>query len=225
MQKICFTIAFCLLYCGVSAQIEVDLMGGTSKADRVFGQLSASWVGPQGFRAGVRLKQANYQYRFIDARPVSDGQATELRLLLSFPLAIQERIRLDAFLHPGLRWIQAPEGIQEFNYAFSSSQGLVLDPGLVVSFFPIEKLSLHTGVNMHMAWQTRPSTVFEQFPSAMLLVGAAYQLHPDWSLLLNIESGPNSGASGDSEKYGWQIAAGLRFRIGQGPAPQLLTGF
>lgn len=225
MKKIWITIGFCLSSLLLSAQVDIDLMGGTSKADRSFSAFQATWVGARGFRAGVQVHNGDYQYRFIDARAVNGGNVTETRLILRFPLSVQEKIRLDASLHPGVRWLQAPTEPQELEYGFEDAQAFILEPGLTVTFFPTQKLSLHTGFNAHMAWQTSPETIFEQFPSGLLRVGGAYSLTDKWSVFTDLQSGPMSGASGDSEKYGWKLAVGLRFRLGKETRHQLLSGF
>ncbi|MEO1450587.1 MAG: hypothetical protein AAFV07_13745 [Bacteroidota bacterium] len=225
MKKIWITSWLCMSCFFLSAQIDVDVMGGTSKADQFFGSMRASWVGERGFRLGAQLQAGTYRYRFIDARPVEGGAVSEFRFFISLPLAVDDRIRLDAHLHPGIRFMDAPTGEQEFKYDFQDSRAITLDPGLVATFFPAKRWAIHTGISLRMVWQISPEVIFEQFPSGMLRVGGTYALSQKCSVFADVLSGPNSGASGDTEKYGWQVATGVRFRLGKDNRHQLITGF
>lgn len=210
----------------VSAQIDLDIKVGTSKADNSFLTLRATYSLSPQTRIGVSHQFSNYQYRFIDARAVSGGFAGTTRLIFLQQLQRSEKIRLDLFVKPGYRTIGLSDEPQELeNYDFQPGTSLIIEPGLLVTFNPAEKWSFHSGLNLHTAFQLQPDFLQEQLPSMRLLGGGAYQLSDQWVLFSTLDTGPMSGASGDSEKYFWKAGIGLRYRIGQSQDNLLLIGF
>lgn len=211
-----------------NAQTDLDLTFGASKADYSATVIRATHKINNGLRLGVSYQFSDYRYRFINARPVSDGFAGTASLILVGRLAESDNIRLDGFFNPGFRIVQLPDDDpQEFeNYVFEEgSRAITLDPGLLITITASEKLAFHTGINMHMAFQSSLEPIFEQFPSIRIKAGVSYKLAESWALFATGDTGPMSGASGDSEKYFWQLAFGLRYRIGATDASHLHVGF
>ncbi len=228
MKNVLLLLLFIPLTWQLKAQTDLDLTFGASKADYSVTVIRATHKVNDGLRLGASYQFSDYRYRFINARPVSDGFAGTARLILVGRLAESDNIRLDGFLNPGFRIVQLPDDDpQPFeNYSFEEAgQAITLDPGLLITIMASEKLAFHTGFNMHMAFQTSPEPLFEQFPSVRIKAGASYRLGNSWALFTSGETGPMSGASGDSEKYFWQIAFGLRYRLGSADASLLHVGF
>jgi hypothetical protein len=225
MKSLLFSFLIMGLLSPVFGQLDLDFNAGTSKADFAFSNVRLSGELKAGLRLGASLELANYRYRFIDARPVSDGFAGTLRLLLVGKLAEKGRLRLDGFLKPGYRYLNPNEANQEFFHDFQPSHAFILEPGVLVTIKANEKWNFHTGVNMHMAWQLSPEPIFEQFPSSRLLAGSSYRLHDRWALFATSQVGPMSGASGDSEKFFWQMAVGLRVSLNPAIETTRLFGF
>lgn len=215
MKQWIVLIGFFLLAGSAFGQWDLDMTYGSSKADYGFAMLRLSRQVSDRWRVGASYQFSDYRYRFIDARQVSDGFAGTLRLSGVVRLSETGGLRLDGFLHAGHRYIGlGTDAPQVFNYDFEPGHALILEPGLVVTLRASEAWNFHSGVNMHMAWQVAPEPLFEQFPSAHLLAGGSYRLKPRWTLFLTSQTGPMSGASGDTEKFFWQAQAGLRYAIG-----------
>jgi hypothetical protein len=219
-----------LWVCGLTAlnaQIQLDLQYGSSKSDYQYATLAASYQTAGRWRFGAEWQHSDYRYRFIDARAVRNGYAMSARLLAVARLAEDDRIRLDAFVKPGIRLIQAPDGEEPLtsNYAFEDGLGITLDPGLLATFKARERLWLHTGVNLHMALQIRPESIFEQYPSGFLFAGASAAAGRRWTWYGNALAGPAVGAGGDTEKFYWQLALGARLSFGASLRDRLLAGY
>jgi len=216
-----------LLFSGIlQAQTDLDLTFGASKSDYNVTTLRLTRSLNPNLRVGLSYEFSDYRYRFIDARPVSGGFAGTLRLLLVGKLAETGRMRLDGFLKPGYRFIPIDEtSEQEFNYEFQSSHTITLDPGLIVSLKASEKWIVHTGVNAHMAFQVQPEPLFEQFPSARIILGSSYRLKDKWTAFITTQAGPMSGGSGDTEKFFWMASIGLRYHLGGRDASSGLIGY
>ncbi|MEM9984544.1 MAG: hypothetical protein AAF804_05550 [Bacteroidota bacterium] len=215
-----------LFFSSAFAQIQTDLLVGSSKADNSFVTLRASGMVSEGIRLGASYQFSNYRYRFVDARPVSDGVAHTLRFILVGRLAESNLLRLDGFLQPGFRLLTIdPSVVQDFSYDFQAGQAIILEPGLVVTLKASDRLNFHTGVNTHMAFQTSPEALFEQFPSAQILAGASYRVTERWAVFSSTQTGPMAGAMGDSEKFFWQLALGLRYSLSPLSSSTQIFGF
>ncbi|MEL6633352.1 MAG: hypothetical protein AAFQ83_17930 [Bacteroidota bacterium] len=207
-------------------QWAVDLQGGTSKADTYYGRISATYFATQGLRLGLDYHVGAYQYRFIDARQVEGAAVQIISLQAGIKIAENDFLRLDLMLKPGLRFQQAPPESALPNYPFDqNSTAFVFDPGLLVTLKASDKLTFHTGANFHTAVQLDPEPLFEQFPSSFILAGANYVLGDHISLFTSNMFGPASGAAGDSEKFFWQLRAGIRFAFGDTKDAVLLSNF
>lgn len=205
----------------IHAQSFLDLAFGASRTDYQHWNLRASTSVGDRWQLGIEFQAFDYRYRFIDARPVTDGFAGQVRGFTAFKIAESDRLRFDAFLKPGVRYIQAPDGPQPFDqYAFQNSWAVTVDPGLVVTWQAFDKLSLHTGVNARTVIQVQPLALAEQLPSSLILFGGIYALAPRWSLFAAGNTGPMNGASGDSQKYNWEASFGIRFSIATSPNNQ-----
>lgn len=212
----------------IIAQSALDFQYGSSKADYNFWTFRATAPILDRWRVGVEMQASDYRYRFIDARPVSGGFAAHVRLVAIAKLADNGKIRLDAFIKPGLRMIQAPDEAQDFeNYTFQDSRAITIDPGLLVTWKPFERLAFHTGFNSRMVFQTIPEFIPEQLPSGLVLFGSSYALADRWTLFATGNTGSMYGAGGDTEKYNWEFSMGFRFALGKNSnrSENLILGF
>lgn len=207
------------------AQVGLDFEIGTSKSDAVLGQANLFVQPNQAWRFGATLGVGSLQYRFVDARAVNHGSVWLAGLFGSGRLAENDRLRLDAYAKVSYRRIQPdltdPGDIQ--NYSFSNSDGLVIDPGLLATIKLNESFRLFTGINLHSVYQLTPELINEQGISGYLLAGGSVKLSPRSILFIRATTGPTFGAGGDTEKYFWQLHAGIRFTFGEhGAAAQVL---
>ena len=197
------------------AQFMVDAEVGTSKSDQVFGQLQLAWQTNNRLRLGAYFYQGAIQYRFVDARAINAGNISQFGLSALVKLTENGPLRLDAFVKAGGRNIAInQENPSELTtYTFSDGAGFTINPGLIATYQATEKLSLNAGFNMHLAIQTSPQTIFEQGPSGYFIFGLNQQLSETSLLYARTTVGPTSGAVGDTEKFFWQIALGIRFSL------------
>lgn len=216
-------------YSPLFGQASIQFNYGASKADYNFWTLSVSHELGSKIRVGLEFEASDYRYRFIDARAVSNGFAGTGRLLFMGKLAESELLRLDFFVKPGLRFIQAPDDPEDFdfptNYNFQNSFALTLDPGFLIQIKALDRLNFHTGMNLHTALQVDPEALLERFPATIVLAGASFAFKDRWVLFSNNMFGPAAGASGDTEKFFWSTSIGVRFSFNMDRLNQLVSGF
>lgn len=223
-MKQLWLVGFWIFSLSASAQWSVDIQGGSSKQDYQNWILRGTIQLSERTTVSIESKNSDYRYRFIDARRVERGYSGQLSLSLAYRLHETEHLRLEGFLKPGIRYINFNEDDpQPFEfYSFSDSYALTFQPGLIVSIKSTDKLWLHTGINLFTSFQISPATLYEQFPSSLLLAGFSQQLGEQWVLFSNNMAGPASGASGDTEKFYWETNLGLRWCFGK---PSLVTAY
>ena len=180
-------------------------------------------------RLGLEVEGADYRYRFIDARAVTNGAAITGRLLLMAQVAENDLLRLDLFLKPGLRLMTAPDDPEDFEvppiHEFQDSRALTIDPGSIVTIKASPRWNFHTGFNMHTAFQIAPEALQERLPATILLAGASFSLKDNWVLYSNNQFGPAAGAAGDTEKFFWSTSIGVRFGLKMSRDQLLVSGF
>lgn len=224
-----FTLAFSPPGSSLFAQTTIQFGYGTSKADYNFWTLGFSQKLGSKYRVGLEFEASDYRYRFIDARAVSNGFAGTARLLFMGKISENELLRLDFFVKPGLRFMQAPDDPDDFeyptNYEFENSLALTLNPGFIIQIKASDRLNFHTGVNFHTAFQVDPEFIFERFPATAVLGGASWAFKNNWVLFSNNVIGPAAGASGDTEKFFWSASLGVRFSFNMDRSSQLISGY
>ncbi|MGB3588161.1 MAG: hypothetical protein WBA23_16550 [Tunicatimonas sp.] len=219
------TFSLSLLFFAAEAQVSFDLQYGASRQDysnttfRLNYQINDTW------RIGGEFQGSDYRYRFIDARKIENGFASETRLFVLGRLAENDLIRLDFFAKAGWRSVVASDETQEVNYAFENSGAVIFDPGLLVTIKASEKFFWHTGVRLPITYQVNPEPLAEQLQSSYIMLGGSYSLGERWALLANGSTGATFGAGGDTEKYMWRIDAGLRFSLFNDAKQNLITGY
>ncbi len=225
-RSIVFYLLFGLIGPSALAQISFDLQLGTSRRDyslttfRVNYQLNDVW------RIGGEFQASDYRYRFIDARKIENGFASETRVFALGRLAENNRIRLDFFLKTGWRTVNVSEDEpQQIAYDFENSSAILVDPGLLVTLKATENLFFHTGVHLPLAFQIAPEFIGEQLQSNYILFGGSYALSERWVVLAHGFTGATFGANGDAEKYMWQTSVGVRFSLKGKKVNHLIVGY
>jgi hypothetical protein len=184
--------------------------------DRFFSNVAYRLQLSPRLRMGLEVQVAAPSYRFIDARPITEGYATMMSLPLSWQLYQNERIDLHFFFRPGLRWqgIIDPDGNDQRDELLNST-ALLLDPGLLVNIQANTRLYFQSGVTFPTLFQLRPSALFENNSTAIHF-NAAHQISPGSVLFAKTLIGPAFGANGDTQKFVWSLQAGVRFAMGAG---------
>ena len=208
------------------AQASLDLQLGTSKRDYSFATARLNYQLNGVWRIGAEFQASDYRYRFIDARRIESGYASEVRLFALRRLSGNERIRLDAFTKVGWRSVRVSDDEpQEILYDFQNSTALLIDPGLLVTIKAQERLYFHTGMYLPLVFQTTPEPLGEQLQSNCILFGGSYALGERWAVLATGFTGATFGGEGDTEKYLWQTSVGIRFSLGSSQEPSLVVGY
>lgn len=209
MQRILLFSTLWLLCSTLMGQSYLGFSAGFSKSDRHTESLWFQQQFTDQFSAGLRLSYGSLQYRFIDAKAITEGHVIHVGIPLGFKLAEGDRFRIDVQLNPSYRRISP---ISESSLAASSA--IELDPNLIIGFPIREGFFLHTGLMLRTVFQIDPSpTMNEQFPSAILLNSFSY-LAKSTLFSLWTYYGPMSGAGGDTEKFFWQISLGVQRMLG-----------
>lgn len=222
--RTCFCWVLLALTLTSHAQISLEVSGGASKADQVYGTLAVRYAPSESFRFGAEWHQGDIQYRFVDARAITSGQVGIYSIMASGRLSETQLLRLDLVGKVGYRR-QTPGTEQAIeNYSFENSTGLILEPALLVHIKSTENLYLHTGINLRTTYQLQPSVINEQATSSHILAGASWAISDRWVLFFRNQFGPTSGAGGDTEKFFWQTNLGLRFSLDAATPQQLIIG-
>ncbi|AEE50278.1 hypothetical protein [Haliscomenobacter hydrossis] len=196
------------------AQGLLDLSVGSSQQDRFFTNIAYRLQLSSRLRIGAELQLASTQYRFIDAKPITEGYASTLSLPISWQLYQNERIDLHFFFRPGVRFqgIIDPDD-NDVRDEVLNSTAILLDPGLMVSIKATDRLRFQSGVSFPTLFQVQPSALFENNSTA-IHANVAYQVSKRSALFAKTLMGPAVGASGDSQKFVWSAQAGLRLSLG-----------
>ena len=164
------------------------------------------------FSAGLQLRYSQIKYRFVDAIAVTDGSTTFAGIVLGFKLKETEIYRLDFNVTTSYRYLSNDDRPE----IAESTNGLELDPNMILHLNLSDKVNLHTGAMLRTAMQFGETPILdEQMPSAIVLTGLSYQLNERQSIALRAYTGPMNGATGDSMKYFNQISIGYQFSLGK----------
>ncbi|MEM7371850.1 MAG: hypothetical protein AAF587_24765 [Bacteroidota bacterium] len=191
------------------AQSTIGLYIGTSKSDLHTESIWYQHQMSETFHLGIQLTYGQAQYRFIQAKSVTEGSVITAGMPMGWRLISKETYRLDVNLRPSLRWFNAGA-----EYDPSSSLALELDPSISAGLRLNEHLLFHTGVMLRTVFELSPGPVLsEQLPSSILLNALSFQKH---SSLISLRTyyGPMSGAGGDTEKFFWQVSIGIQRQLG-----------
>lgn len=202
----------------VFAQSLVDVGFGASTMDRYFINLAYRHQISDNLRAGFEIQLSSPKYRFIEAKPIEEGYATSLSIPLSFKITEQERIRLDGFVRPGVRFqgVIDPDnnGVRD---SILNSTAVLFDAGLIVNVQLTEKLNLNSGVLLPAGFEIAPTSLFEYLGTPNFTGGLSYLASSKSILFLKGITGPAFGASGDTYKYIWSVQGGIRIAFGKNP--------
>jgi hypothetical protein len=214
--KIGMVLSTILVNQKVQAQSIIDIGVGSSTLDNYFTNFAYRHQLNNNFRIGFEAQIASPKYRFIDAKLFKDGYATSIHIPLSFKISEQDRIRLDGFFRPGIRFqgVLDPDK-NDTRDSILASTAILFDAGLVVNVKLTEKLNLNSGVSFPTGFQVAPSTMLEYFGAANFHGGLSYAANSKVIVFANGITGPAFGANGDTYKYFWSIQGGIRFAFGK----------
>ncbi|MEM1321995.1 MAG: hypothetical protein AAGG75_17175 [Bacteroidota bacterium] len=162
------------------------------------------------FSAGIQLRYSGIRYRFVNAIAIEDGSTTFAGLVLGFNLRKFERSRLDFNLTASYRYISNDDNAE----LPSSTNGLELDPNFIFGLQLSENLFFHSGIMLRTAMQFGDEPINdEQQPSTIVLNGLSIQ-KTKHLFSLRTYAGPMTGATGDTEKFFWQLSLGYQYNLG-----------
>ena len=195
-------------YCNTQSYAGLSI--ATSKNDR---HIETLWYQQQlsdRFNAGVQLRYSRILYRFVNARAIEDGTTVFVGAVLGFNLKKSERYRLDFNLTTSYRYLNNDENPE----LPSSTNGLEIDPNFIFGLKLSEKLLFHSGIMLRTAMQFGDEPINdEQQPSTIVLTGVSIDKAAHL-FSLRTYAGPMTGATGDTEKFFWQLSLGYQYKFG-----------
>lgn len=163
------------------------------------------------FSAGVQVRYSQIRYRFVDAIAINDGSTVFGGLVLGFKLKETENYSLNFNLTSSYRYLSNDERPD----LAESTNGLELDPNILLDLKLSNRIKLHTGAMFRTAMQFGDAPILdEQLPSAVVLAGLCYCVN-NHCFAIRAYTGPMNGANGDSMKYFNQISLGYQFSFGK----------
>jgi len=163
------------------------------------------------FSAGVQLRYSQIRYRFVDAIAINDGSTVFGGIVLGFKLKETDKYRLNFNLTSSYRYLSNDERPD----LAESTNGLEIDPNILLDLKLSDRITLHTGAMLRTAMQFGETPILdEQLPSAIVLAGLSYSVK-NHSVALRAYTGPMNGATGDSMKYFNQMSIGYQFTCGE----------
>jgi len=215
MKKQLFLCWMLLGSLSISAQSLIGLDLGTSKSDNLSLRIGYQRELSPVVSAGFQLKAAVLDYRFIDARAVTEGNVLFIGIPLGFNVKSTDTYRVDINLTPSWRILTATNEV-----ASRRGQAIEIDPNLVISMPVGDRMIYHAGVMLRTVFQVNPETLVEQIPSTILLNGFSYKLGENL-FSLRTYVGPMFGAAGDTEKFFWKLSLGFQMPIGESTSDTL----
>lgn len=195
----------------LKSQSVAGISFGVSDNDR---HIETVWFQHQltdRFSAGFQLRYSQIRYRFVDAIAISDGSTAFGGIVLGFKLKETEKYRLNFNLTSIYRYLSNDENP---NLA-ESTNGLELDPNILLDLKLSDRIKLHTGAMLRIAMQFGDTPILdEQMPSAIVAAGLSYTVNIH-SFAFRAYTGPMNGATGDTMKYFNQISLGYQFSFGE----------
>lgn len=200
---------------GSKAQSYAGFSLGTNSNDN---HIETLWFQHQltnRFSVGVQMRYSQIRYRFVDAIAITDGSTAFGGIVFGFKLKETEKYRLNFNLTSSYRYLSNDENP---NLA-ESTNGLELDPNILLDLKLSDRIKMHTGAMLRTAMQFGDTPILdEQMPSAIVLAGLSYTVNSH-SFALRAYTGPMNGATGDSQKYFNQISLGYQFSFGKQTGP------
>ena len=211
-----FLMVFFLSFLGmqIQAQSYFGVSVGTSKNDN---HIETLWYQNQlseRFNAGLQLRFSRIKYRFVNARAIEDGSTIFVGGVLGYNIKQSEKYRLDFNLTASYRYLSNDENAE----LPSSTNGLELDPNFIFGIRLSDNILFHSGAMFRTAMQFGDEPINnEQTPtSAIVLNGIT--LHKGKNMYtLRTYAGPMTGATGDTEKFFWQLSLGYQYAFGTVP--------
>jgi hypothetical protein len=205
------------------SQSMLDVSIGTSHQDNFFANVAfRKQVSPK-FRIGLEAQYGAVKYRLIEAKPIREGYAATVSIPLTVRLYEKERIRLDFYAKPGVRFqgVLDPDK-NDIRDSLLTSTAFAFDPALLVTIKVNEKFNFQSGVSFPVFFQFNPSAIFENVYIGMLHLGLNYNTSNKSTLFIKTSFGPAAGGDGDTQKFGKAIQAGIRYNLGNKTAPSFI---
>lgn len=220
MKKVvahCLIVLSTLLFAEkIVAQSMVDISVGTSHQDAFFANLAYRYQVSEKFRIGIESQVGSVKYRLIDAKVIKEGYSTSVGVPLTIRLYQKDQIRLDLYTKIGGRFqgVLDPDKNDKRDSVLNST-ALIFEPGLLVTVKLSEKLNIQSGVTFPVLYQVRPTALFENAYPAFIHLSLNQKMGANNILFVKTAFGSALGGSGDTQKFGKSIQAGIRFNFGQ----------
>lgn len=189
-------------------QSYLGLSLATSKNDE---HIETLWYQQQinkRFSAGIQVRYSDIRYRFVNARAIETGNTLFLGAVLGFNLKQSEKYRLDFNLTASYRFLNNEESPE----LPSSTRGLELDPNFIFGLSLSDRFLFHTGAMFRTAMQFGEEPIRdEQLPYSAIILNALSWQKGKNTMSLRTYSGPMNGATGDTEKFFWQVSLGYQY--------------
>jgi hypothetical protein len=217
LGALCAILALCCPQ-NLTAQSMFDVSVGTSNADRFSLTAAYRYQVNAKCRVGLDVQYGAPKYRFVNAKPITEGYSTTIAIPLTWRLYEKENLRLDAFMRAGLRFqgVLDPDK-NDIRDSIKASTALIIDPGLIVTIKTSEKLSFQSGITFPIAFQTSPSALFESAHTPLVYMGLNAKMTENRTIFVRTLFGEAAGGDGDTYKFGWVLQGGVRFTFGQKP--------
>lgn len=195
-----------------------DVSVGTSNQDNFLTNLAYRRQVSDKFRIGLEAQFSSPRYRFINAKPITEGYASTISIPLTLRLYEREKIRLDLYTKAGLRFqgVLDPDNNDKRDSLLTST-AFLFEPGLLVTVKLNEKLNFQSGITFPALFQLSPSFIFENVYPGLLHLGINHQSSARRTVFAKALFGGATGGNGDTQKFGWSLQAGVRFNLGKRP--------
>jgi hypothetical protein len=220
----CFIVFSVLLFDNkIAAQSMVDISVGTSHQDAFFTNLAYRYQVSEKFRIGIETQFGVPKYRLIDAKVIKEGYSSTTSIPLTLRLYEKEQIRLDLYTKIGARFQGVLDPDKNDNRdSLLTSTALAFEPGLLVTVKLNDKLNLQSGVTFPLLFQFQPSALFENLYPAFTHLSLNQKIGTNSILFVKSAFGPALGGSGDTQKFGKSIQAGIRLNFGKKENPSFV---
>ena len=163
------------------------------------------------FSAGLQLRYSEINYRFVNARAIEEGNTTFVGAVLGFKLKEAEKYRFDFNLTASYRYLNNDENPE----LPSSTNGLEIDPNFIFGLRLSDNLFFHTGAMFRTAMQFGEEPINdEQQPFSAIVLNGVSIYKNGHTYSLRTYAGPMTGATGDTEKFFWQLSLGYQYSFG-----------
>src|SRR6187551_1253076 len=142
-------------------QNMLDFSIGTSNADYAFGTIAYRRQVTERFRLGLEIQFGSVRYRFIEAKPITEGYSTMISVPILYRLYETGHIRLDLYSRVGVRFqgVIDPDNNDVRDETLTST-AMNLEPGFMVSIPISKKWMIHSGVTLPNLFELSPEFLF-----------------------------------------------------------------